>query len=472
MSENSWPENDSCNMSKSNNSWPKDIETDDLPEELNYPEGEGRRLKAALILVLIWSGTIVLHLFSVGFWAVCCLTTVISMHWLRMIQTPELPTNPPLKLDLPESEYPLVSLLVSAKNEEAVLASLVETLCKLDYPSAQYEVWIVDDNSTDKTADVLTKLTEEYPQLHVLRRTAKDGGGKSGALNQVLPLTKGDIIGVFDADARVSSDLLCRVLPLFDDQQIGAVQVRKEIANADTNFWTRGQSAEMGLDLYLQQQRIAVGGVGELRGNGQFVRRHALASCGGWNEATITDDLDLTLRLHLNHWNIGILPLPAVQEEGVTRALALWHQRNRWAEGGYQRYLDYWPLIIRNRLGPRKTFDLLVFLIAQYVLPTAAIPDLVMATARNQLPLLMPMTSVTMLLSLVGIWNGLDRVRKAEDISSPASVMFLQTLRGTLYTCHWFLVMACVTARMSIRPKRLKWVKTLRQDDYQVCLPD
>ncbi|KAI9133326.1 glycosyltransferase family 2 protein [Acaryochloris sp. CCMEE 5410] len=473
MSENSWPENDSCSMSNVKSPWPEDPELPQLSEvEIDYPEGEGRRRKAALMLALIWSCTIALHLFSVGFWAVCGLTTVISMHWLRMIRASALPTEEPLNLDKPETEYPFVSLLVSAKNEEAVLESLVKTLCKLDYPAERYEVWIVDDSSTDKTPDVLAQLSEEYAQLHVLRRSAEDGGGKSGALNQVLPMTQGDIIGVFDADAQVSADLLCRVLPLFDDPQMGAVQVRKQIANADTNFWTRGQSAEMGLDLYLQQQRIAVGGVGELRGNGQFVRRQALASCGGWNEATITDDLDLTFRLHLNHWDIGILPVPAVREEGVTRAIALWHQRNRWAEGGYQRYLDYWPLIIRNRLGPRKTFDLVVFWFAQYVLPTAAVPDLVMATARNQLPLLMPMTSVTMLLSLVGMWNGLDRIRKAEQIAPTPLVMFLQTVRGTLYTCHWFLVMACVTARMSIRPKRLKWVKTLRQDDYQIYVPD
>jgi len=460
-------------MSKIPYPWPNDPKVSDLPErELDYPEGEGRRRKAALMLALIWSCTIALHLFSIGFWAVCCLTTVISMHWLRMIRAPELPAIEPLKLGDPEAQYPFVSLLVSAKNEEAVLAPLVQTLCNLDYPSERYEVWIVDDNSIDQTPEVLAQLEDKYSQLHVLRRLAEAGGGKSGALNQVLPLTQGEIIGVFDADARVSADLLCRVLPFFDDQQVGAVQVRKQIANADTNFWTRGQAAEMGLDLYLQQQRIAVGGVGELRGNGQFVRRQALASCGGWNEATITDDLDLTFRLHLNHWDIGILPMPAVQEEGVTRALALWHQRNRWAEGGYQRYLDYWPLILRNRLGPRKTFDLVVFWFAQYVLPTAAVPDLVMATARNQLPLLMPMTSVTMLLSLVGMWNGLGRIRRAERLSPSILVMFLQTVRGTLYTCHWFLVMACVTARMSVRPKRLKWVKTLRQDDYQICLPE
>ena len=86
-----------------------------------------------------------------------------------------------------------------------------------------------------------------------------------------------------------------------------------------TNFWTQGQASEMMLDAYFQQQqRIAIGGIGELRGNGQFVRRTALADCKGWNEQTITDDLDLTLKLHINDWDIDLLAYPAVQEEGVT----------------------------------------------------------------------------------------------------------------------------------------------------------
>jgi 1,2-diacylglycerol 3-beta-glucosyltransferase len=72
----------------------------------------------------------------------------------------------------------------------------------------------------------------------------------------------------------------------------------------------------MALDAYVQQQRIAFGGIGELRGNGQFVRRTALERCGGWNEETITDDLDLTFRLHLDQWDIEILTCAAVEEEG------------------------------------------------------------------------------------------------------------------------------------------------------------
>ena len=65
--------------------------------------------------------------------------------------------------------------------------------------------------------------------------------------------------------------------PVLGGEKTGAVQVRKAIANAGTNFWTLGQKAEMALDSYMQERRIAIGGIGELRGNGQFVRRSAIS---------------------------------------------------------------------------------------------------------------------------------------------------------------------------------------------------
>ena len=151
-------------------------------------------------------------------------------------------------------------------------------------------------------------------------------------------------------------------MPLFQQERVGAVQLRKAIANGTHNFWTRGQVAEMAFDAYCQRQRVAVDGIGELRGNGQFVRRTALEECGGWNEETITDDLDLTLKLHVNGWDVPLMMTPYVREEGVTGVLSLWHQRNRWAEGGYQRYLDYWRLITPRRLGWSKAWDLAIFL--------------------------------------------------------------------------------------------------------------
>lgn len=463
MPANSWPEDDyyeeldQLNSVLSDPSADKEelvVEVDPMSLPSRF---QGRRRKAALMLTVVWSGTIALHLASWGSIFILGLTTLLGFHALVVVFA-----RPRRYAKNIQGDFPSVSVLVAAKNEEAVIGKLVKNLCNLEYPGGQYEVWIIDDNSTDKTPELLAQLAQEYQQLKVLRRSPQASGGKSGALNQVLPLTKGEIVAVFDADAQVVPDLLLKVVPLFQREKVGAVQVRKAIANAKENFWTQGQMAEMALDTWFQQQRVALGGIGELRGNGQFVRRTALESCGGWNEETITDDLDLTLRLHLNQWDIDCTFCPAVQEEGVTNAIALWHQRNRWAEGGYQRYLDYWDLIVRNRMGTRKTWDMLMFMLSMYILPTAAIPDLFMALARHRLPILGSVTTLSVGMSVVGMFAGLKRIRQDEKFNiSTSFLLLLQTLRGALYMLHWLVVMSSTTARMSLRPKRLKWVKTV-----------
>ncbi|MFO5494618.1 MAG: glycosyltransferase [Cuspidothrix sp.] len=470
MPANSWPENNTYDE----NSDPLDsILTDPSVDELSEVNTDSvlvqpsrfqrRRGKAALVLTIVWTGTIALHLVSWASIFILALTTMLGIHALRIIFTKRPHYKPEIGGDLP-----FVSILVAAKNEEAVIGRLVKNLCSLEYPNGQYEVWIIDDNSTDSTPQLLAELKQEYQQLNIFSRSPGASGGKSGALNQVLPRTKGDIIAVFDADAQVTSDLLLQVVPLFEKQQVGAVQMRKAIANAKENFWTKGQMAEMVLDMWFQQQRTTIGGIGELRGNGQFVRRQALTSCGGWNEETITDDLDLTIRLHLDQWDIECVFFPPVEEEGVTNAIALWHQRNRWAEGGYQRYLDYWDLILKNRMGSKKTWDLLIFMFTMYILPTAAIPDILMAIARHRPPVFTPVTSLSIGMSLVGMFAGLQYIRSEQQFKPSTYLMLLlQTLSGNLYMLHWLVVISSTTARMSFRPKRLKWVKTVHTGAHQ-----
>jgi 1,2-diacylglycerol 3-beta-glucosyltransferase len=474
MPENSWLENDSYSELEPISSLLSDLA--DSNHEASTTNNslhrglKGRRRKAAVVLTVVWSGTIALHLVSWGYWFVLGLTALMGIHALRILFARPIAMPEPLTSTDPEA-FPYVSLLVAAKNEEAVVVPLVKTLCNLDYPDCRYDLWVIDDNSSDRTPALLDRLAEEYPQLRVIHRSASAGGGKSGALNEVYPITRGEIIAVFDADAQVPKDMLRRVLPMFDRKEVGAVQARKAIANASANFWTRNQVAEMALDSYLQQQRLAIGGIGELRGNGQFVRREALDRCGGWNEETITDDLDLTFKLHLDQWDIDFLAFPPVGEEGVTRPMGLWHQRNRWAEGGYQRYLDYWRLILSNRMGTRKTVDLFMFWVTQYVMPTAAVPDFLMAIARNRVPIFSPIASLTIALFIIGMVIGL---RRTEPEGNPSKLtaqslfmLFLQTLQGTVYMFHWLPIVASMTLRVSLRRKRLKWVKTIHHGIHE-----
>jgi 1,2-diacylglycerol 3-beta-glucosyltransferase len=428
---------------------------------------QGRRFKAAAVLASLWLGTLGLHLLAWGHWLVYGCTACVGLHLARLLFV--LPTAPPLALPTVSapstgqgtmdaramSAWPYVSILVAAKNERAVIERLVTSLTQLDYPPQRFDLWMIDDHSTDGTAELLDQLAASHRNVHVVHRGAQATGGKSGALNEVWPKTQGSVLVVFDADAQVPPDLLRRVVPWFEQPGVGAVQVRKAIANADMNFWTRGQMAEMAFDAYCQQQRVFGAGIGELRGNGQFVRRDALKDCGGWNEATITDDLDLTFRLHLTGWSIPVVVSPAVQEEGVTQFKSLWHQRNRWAEGGYQRYLDYWRLLRPGRLGGAKAIDLFLFWLIQYALPTMAVPDLALALLRSRPPVWTPLSSLVTAFLMIGMVNGL-RVTQKE----PWPVSILNTLRGVLYMGHWILVMATVTLRMAVRPKRLRWVKT------------
>ncbi|MBF2098807.1 MAG: glycosyltransferase family 2 protein [Gloeomargaritaceae cyanobacterium C42_A2020_066] len=420
--------------------------------------GQGRRRKAALVLVLVWGGTLALHLISWGIWVVLGLTTLMGWHAVRLLWVRRTPGKDGTSAELGLIDWPSVTLLVAAKNEEAVIGRVVESLCQLDYPRDAYELWVVDDNSSDRTGTILTELTQRYPQLRVWQRPAGATGGKSGALNEILAHTVGDIIGVFDADAQAPPELLRQAVAQFTQPRVGAVQVRKAIAPGPANLWLRGQRVEMVLDAFLlQQQRHQVGGVVELRGNGQFVRRSALVQAGGWNEETITDDLDLSFRLHLDGWDIAFLYEPPVLEEGVTTAVSLWHQRNRWAEGGYQRYLDYWWPLLHWPWGFWKRFDLCLFCLTQYLLPVALLPDWLFATVRGRPPVLWPVTSVTVLMSLAGLWLGLRQLRPRR----PAWQDLGDALFGTVYMLHWLPVMISMTLRVAVRPKRLRWVKTI-----------
>lgn len=432
-----------------------------LAERADYSRGsEGRRLKAALVLLTVWLGVVALYLAPWGSRLVVALAGLLGIQTLRLMRAQPEPA--PLALVGSPDRWPTVALMVAAKDEEGVIERLVHDLCEVDYPSDRCEVWIIDDNSQDRTPEILRQLQAQYSQLRVLRRPAGAAGGKSGAINQAVVRTQAEFIAVFDADAQIPKDLLRRSLPYFEDPFVGGLQVRKITANPDENFLTQGQNTEMMLDAYFQQQRTALGGVGELRGNGQFLRRKALESCGGFNEETITDDLDLTLRLNLDQWDVRFSLYPGVFEEAVTRPLSLWHQRNRWAEGGYQRYLDYWRLIADNRMGTRRTLDLLAFLTIQYLLPIAIVPDLLMALLTQRVPMLAPMGLFSIGLPLWASWCGIRRSHLAQfGKPAPRGRALWDTLLSMIYLLHWTVVMPSVTARMAVVPKRLKWVKTV-----------
>jgi 1,2-diacylglycerol 3-beta-glucosyltransferase len=252
---------------------------------------------------------------------------------------------------------PGVDIFVAAKNESRVIESCIRHLFNLDY--VNFHVWVIDDNSSDDTADIVERLKTEFPRLKLIRRHKAAQPGKSAALNEALPLGRGEVIAVFDADAYVRPDFLRVVLPVLEPDRVGAVQAQKRIYEKQTEeFLPNCQASEYAIDTYLQAGRDLVGGVAELRGNGQLIKREALIDVGGWNNQAITDDLDLSMRLLVCNWNVRLCPQAAVWEEGVSNIKSLIRQRRRWAEGSIRRYLEYiFPLNSPTRLSFMERID-------------------------------------------------------------------------------------------------------------------
>ena len=132
---------------------------------------------------------------------------------------------------------------------------------------------------------------------------------------------------------------------------------------------------EMAMDAIFQYGRLSVAGVSELRGNGQLINKEVLLKCGSFNEDTVTDDLDLSLRLLISKAKIGILWDPPVMEEAVENISALFSQRQRWAEGGLQRFFDYGQQLFSKKIELIQKFDLTYFSVSytHLTLPTKRI---------------------------------------------------------------------------------------------------
>lgn len=356
---------------------------------------------------------------------------------------------------------PWVDIFVAAKNESRVIESCVRKLFLQDYE--KFYVWIIDDCSTDATPDILERLKNEFPRLKVIRRTPGGRPGKSAALNEALALSRGEVIAVFDADAYVAPNFLKTVLPVLAADGVGAIQAQKKLYSQQTGFLPNCQSSEYALDTYFQMGRDLIGGAVELRGNGQLVKRTALIDVGGWNNKTITDDLDLTMRLLINDWDIRFCPHAHVWEEAVMTLDGLIKQRKRWAEGSIRRYLDYiFPLNSPTRLSLVERLDTVAFTTyflvpALIFLQSASEMFNAMSGHSTHVSFFLLVTTAIVVISQVNFFIAIRLYRKR----MPVWRAFFHTFAVNFYVfAHWMPCVFFALSQIMFKRQASTWHRT------------
>ena len=428
-------------------------------ENFDNSFSKNRRLKSFIFLILCISIGVYPHFFikksPVFLIYATSLIVLIYGIWVLSRNMNILSNNFSDSQEL-SKKIPTLDILVAARDEQNVIARLVERLFNLDYPSDKLKIHIIDDGSMDDTPIILKKLSKKYEKLNIISRSKNAGGGKSGALNHALKFISGEWVFILDADAQLKNDTLRRVLDFAQKGSWSAVQLRKSVLNTNKNFLTTCQGIEMAMDAYFQVGRLYSAGISELRGNGQLVRRDVLLSCGSFNENTVTDDLDLSVRLILSKSKIGIFWDPPVMEEAVEDISALFRQRQRWAEGGLQRFFDYGRNLIFSKLTFIQKFDLTYFFILQYALPIIALVDLIVCLLFFKSPIYWPISLTAFTLSASASWFGCHKKHEGPVLPNNSIKIVLYLI----YLSHWFIIIPLVTFKMSIFPKKIIWKKT------------
>ncbi|MGA2682131.1 MAG: glycosyltransferase family 2 protein [Candidatus Bathyarchaeia archaeon] len=242
-------------------------------------------------------------------------------------------------------ETPKFSIIVPTKNEEAVIGRCLNSLQELDYPKDKIEIFVVDGNSVDKTYKVCSDFSAKYPgEFKIIK---EDGSrGKPAALNLVLPYLTGEIVAVFDADSVPEKDVLRKAASYFCDGKISAVQGRTTSLNEKKNILTRVVAMEERAWFQaLLGGRETLKLFVPLNGSCQFVRRNLLEELGGWDETSLTEDVELALRLVEKKCQIKYAEDVCCGQETPNGFRDLVKQRVRWYRGYMETALKYGRLL-------------------------------------------------------------------------------------------------------------------------------
>lgn len=233
---------------------------------------------------------------------------------------------------VPPSEWPAVSVLIAAYNEEKVIAKTLRSVLDHDYPG-RVEVVVVDDGSTDATAEECRGLTKAHPNVHLFTQT---NAGKSAALRHALAEAQHEIVVFLDADTLFERATIRKLVEALADEEVGAVSGNARVGNTK-NFVTRCQALEYLCGFNLDRRAYTAWNcVTVVPGAVSAFRQVAIDRAGGFSHDTLAEDTDMTLMLHRLGWKIGFAPEAIAWTEAPETWRALAKQRVRWAFGTMQ----------------------------------------------------------------------------------------------------------------------------------------
>ncbi len=258
------------------------------------------------------------------------------------------------------------AVLISARNEGAVIGELLESLHRQNYPQELLDVYVVADNCTDNTA----QIAEDHGAI-VYERFDRKLVGKGYALNYLFGkiyarsgLEAYDGYFVFDADNVLDENYVREMNKVFDNGYEIVTSYRNS-KNYGSNWISAGYALWfLRESKYLNGARMQCGTSCAISGTGFLVANRIIRENNGWKHHLLTEDIEFSTDNIIQGRVIGYCEQAVLYDEQPTDFHESWNQRLRWTKGFYQVFANYGGQLLNGILEQHRfqCFDMLMTL--------------------------------------------------------------------------------------------------------------
>ncbi len=276
------------------------------------------------------SGLLILG--GIGVMLVC--EWIIVVHWMAYLAYCWIGTSRyhlPKKLPLSDDPPEVLVLICCCDEEPETVRRSLETVARLHYPRMQ--IYLLENSRNLGLKAQAAQLAGKYgvEVLHIRNR-----GHKAGAMNDALAQLRprAPYLAIIDADQRVHPEFLRDLVPYLEqDHNLAFVQTPQLYDNADETWLCRAAAQQETL-LYdtIMEAKSALGRA-LCCGTNFVMRRRALEDVGGWDEASVSEDLATSFLLHRRGWTSLYLRRAYAWGLGPLNLFSYWKQQARWAVG-------------------------------------------------------------------------------------------------------------------------------------------
>lgn len=246
-----------------------------------------------------------------------------------------------------DHDFPAITLIVAAYNEERSIEETVRYALRSDYPGT-LEVAVADDGSTDGTREIVRRLAAEDARVRLVEASH---GGKARALNTALERVATPLVATIDADTLLMPTSLKRGVARLLQSPSDTVAVAGSVLtrNSRDNLLTRMQEWDYFLAIAsVKRQQALLQGTLVAQGAFSVYRTDALRAVGGWPDR-IGEDIVLTWALIERGGRTTFEPSAIAFTEVPVRLRHFLRQRQRWARGMIEGLRDFGPQLVRKR---------------------------------------------------------------------------------------------------------------------------